>query len=625
MAEITYNRAEFAGVADDAQARATGPAHRRVARPEVITVAVALAAAAGAAAVVLAGGVVDYPDAFAVVLVANVLGFTFAGLLWLHARPWNRLGALLLGLAALSFLSSLAGASSPVLYLLGNAAITCFAVGVVWVLAAYPSGRLDAAARALVAFSSVLFVAGAVGMLVVSPTNAGVSFIGRCTADCPRNLALVWADPAAAHAMRIAVGIARTLVGLAIVAYLAARYARASRPRRRIVLSVYGVALLYAFAFGLHGLAVDVLGGSPQPPMADRYVVATARILFPFGFAAAILLAHAYAGTALAGMARELGDSSSVAAVEGLVRRVLDDATARLGFWVARYGVFADRHGRTLKLDPENEWRTWHSFDRQGEKTLALVHDPALSDDPELLLAVGSAALNAHENRRLQRNQQDSTDELRAPRRRLVVAAAAERRRIERNLHDSTQQKLVALRIQLELAREQAPGGTPLRARLAQMGNDLTDALDELRAVAHGIYPQLLTDEGLSAALHDAAPRIPVPVEVDADDVGRLPEETEIAVYYTCLEALQNVVKHGGDVVNARVVLRREGRTLHFRVTDDGAGFSIRHRRGGGGLTNMTDRIGAVGGSIAIRSVSGGGTTVEGRIPLNGRDGVNHR
>ena len=147
-----------------------------------------------------------------------------------------------------------------------------------------------------------------------------------------------------------------------------------------------------------------------------------------------------------------------------------------------------------------------------------------------------------------------------------------------------------------------------------------------LRAVAHGIYTLLLTDEGLSAALHDAAPRIPVPVEVDADDVGRLPEETEVAVYYTCLEALQNVVKHGGDVVSARVTLRREGRTLHFRVTDDGVGFSVRHRPGGSGLMNMTDRIGAVGGSIAIRSVPGSGTTIEGRIPLLSERGeVNHR
>jgi signal transduction histidine kinase len=340
-------------------------------------------------------------------------------------------------------------------------------------------------------------------------------------------------------------------------------------------------------------------------------------VLFPFGFTAAILLAHAYAGTALAGMARELGESSSVAAVEDLVRRVLDDASARLGFWVTRFGAFVDRHGRTLELEPRDEWRTWRSFARNGERTLVVEHDAALSDDPELVQAVGAAALIALENRRLQRSLLDSIDELRASRRRLVVAQASERRRIERDLHDSTQQKLVALRIQLELAREQADLGTPLRARLAQMGHDLTDALDELRAVAHGIYPQLLTAEGLVAALHDAAPRVGVPVELEVDDIGRLPEETEVAVYYTCLEALQNIVKHGGDDVSAHVTIRREGRTLYFRVADDGAGFALRHRPGGSGLTNMTDRIGAVGGSISIRSASGSGTTVEGRIPLD--------
>jgi len=623
MAEITYNRPEFAGVADDAQAQVDWPAYRRASRPELLAFVVALAAAAGAAAIVETGDVVQRPGAFATVAAVSILGFAFAGLLWLQARPWNGLGPLLLRLAAVSFVGSLAGAPSPWLFLLGNAALWLLAVGTVWALAAFPSGRLDTGGRLLVGFGGAILLGAWLPRLLLSAHGVGSSFIGRCNGACPRNVALVWDRPGTAHELQIAQGVSRATLGLAIVAYLAVRYARASRPRRRIVLPVYGVALLYALSVAVVGIAVDVLDHTPSS--SARFLIVATRLLFPLGFIAAILLAHAYAGTALAGMARGLGDSSSVAAVEDLVRRVLDDAGAKLGFWVARFGVFVDRHGRTLELPPDEEWGTWHVFDRNGEKTLALRHDPALSDDPELVQAVGSAALIALENRRLQHNLFDSIDELRASRRRLVVAAASERRRIERNLHDSTQQKLVALRIQLELAREQAPTGTPLRARLARMGDDLTDALDELRAVAHGIYPQLLTDEGLSAALHDTAPRIPVPVEVDADDIGRLAEETEVAVYYTCLEALQNVVKHGGEIVNARVTLRREGRTLHFRIADDGAGFAVRGRPGGTGLTNMTDRIGAVGGSIAIRSVPGSGTTVEGRIPLGEREEVNHR
>lgn len=608
MAEITHNPPERSRVADDPERGAAWPGHRRLSVGEAGVLAASCAAAAAAAAIVLAGDVVPFENAFAAVLVANVFGLTGAGLLWVRSRPWNRLGPTLLQLAGVAFLCSLAASSSPLLFLVGNLALWAFALGVVWAVAAFPSGRLDAGGRILVALGGLLFLAVALPRLFVSQESLGVSFVGRCVEHCPRNLALVTSAPGAAHDLRLAQGIGIAVWAAALAAHLALRFVRASRPRRRILLPVDGVAFLYAPAFGLNGLALS------EP--YRLFVVAT-RILLPVGFMAAILLAHAYAGTALAGMARELGASSSVAAVEDLVRRVLDDPRARLGFWVARFGRFCDRHGRTLALDPAQEWRTWRVFGRDGERVLVLVHDPALSDDPELVQAVGSAALIELENRRLHRNLLDSISELRASRRRIVMASAAERRRIERNLHDSTQQKLVALRIQLELAREQAPQDTPLQSRLAEMGDELTDALDELRAVAHGIYPQLLTDDGLSAALHDAASRVAAHVDVEVgDDVGRLPEEMEVAVYYTCLEALQNVVKHGGDDVCARVTLRRDGRTLSFRIADDGVGFAVRDRRDGSGLTNMTDRIGAVGGSIAIRSAPRSGTTIEGRIPL---------
>jgi signal transduction histidine kinase len=616
MAEITNEYPDYVPVADDLQGRAVWPAYRRLSRQELTVFGVGVAAAAGAAAIIATGGVVTYSDAFAAVLVANIVGLTIAGLLWLHARPWNRLGAVLLQLAITAFFCSFAGASSPVLFLVGNVALWLFALGVVWSVAAFPSGRLDAGGRVLVAFAAVVFVGIGLPQLFVTQQNLGVAFVGRCFADCPRNLLLVSSSPDVAHHLKVAQGIGRSVLSVAIVVLFASRYARASRPRRRIVLPVYVVSLLYAAGFAVNGIAVDALGDSAQPGVASRFAIVGARILFPFGFVAAILLAHAYAGTALAGMARELGDTTSATGIEALVRRVLDDTSARLGFWVSRFGTFTDLQGRALELDPAQEWRTWRCFDRGGERVLALEHDAALADDPELVQAVGSAALIGLENRRLQRNLLDSIEELRASRRRLVVAAAGERRRIEQNLHDGTQQRLVALRIQLELAREQAPSGSALRARLAQMGNDLSESLDELRAVAHGIYPQLLTDEGLPAALHDTAPRIGIPVDVETEDVGRFAEDAEVALYYTCLEALQNAVKHGGDDVSARVTVRREGRTLYFRVADTGVGFAIRHRRGGTGLTNMTDRIGAVGGSIAIRSAPGRGTTVEGRIPL---------
>jgi len=209
---------------------------------------------------------------------------------------------------------------------------------------------------------------------------------------------------------------------------------------------------------------------------------------------------------------------------------------------------------------------------------------------------------------------------LRTSQRRLVKAASAERRKIERDLHDGVQQKLVALRIQLELALDLIESESVAGRRLAGLGARFDDALDDLRLVAHGIYPPLLSDEGLVAALHEAARRSSVPLTVDLQDVGRFPEEHEAAVYYCCLEALQNVAKHAGDEAVATLRLWRDRRAVHFVVRDDGVGFVPSTHARGAGFTNMTDRMGAVGGALSVTSEPGEGTTVQGRITIDAGD-----
>ena len=212
-------------------------------------------------------------------------------------------------------------------------------------------------------------------------------------------------------------------------------------------------------------------------------------------------------------------------------------------------------------------------------------------------------------------------DALRASQRRLVGAASAERRKIERDLHDGVQQKLVALRIELELARDLAARAAA-RGRLAELAADFDDALDELRSAAHGIYPPLLADEGLEAALREVARRWTVPLNVDLEDVGRLSEDRETAIYYCCLEALQNVAKHAGDDAVASLRLWRDPKAVRFSVGDNGVGFVSRPGAKGAGLTNMADRIGAVGGTLAVRSAPGEGTTVVGRVTIEASDRV---
>jgi signal transduction histidine kinase len=211
-------------------------------------------------------------------------------------------------------------------------------------------------------------------------------------------------------------------------------------------------------------------------------------------------------------------------------------------------------------------------------------------------------------------------EELRASRARVVAAADAERRRIERDLHDGAQQHLMALAINLRLARELADSDPAQAAAvLEEVGNAVQEALDELRDLAHGIFPPLLADRGLCEALVAAARRAERGVRVDAQGVGRYEPEVEATVYFCCLEALQNVAKHAGDAACATVRIWEEEEGLRFEIADDGFGFDAAHRSHGAGLTNMTDRLGAIGGSLRVESAPGAGTRVLGAIPLPGR------
>jgi signal transduction histidine kinase len=212
--------------------------------------------------------------------------------------------------------------------------------------------------------------------------------------------------------------------------------------------------------------------------------------------------------------------------------------------------------------------------------------------------------------------------ELRASRQRLVSAQDAERRRLERNLHDGAQQHLVALKVKLGLAQTLADKN-PEQARqtLQQLKADTDEALETLRDLARGIYPPLLAEKGLPAALESQARKATVAVAVDASGIGRYSQETEATAYFCALEALQNVQKYAG-AENVTVRLREAYCMLQLEVVDDGRGFDIATVPRGSGLQNMADRVDAVGGSLTVDSAPGSGTTLRISIPATTPGGV---
>jgi signal transduction histidine kinase len=238
----------------------------------------------------------------------------------------------------------------------------------------------------------------------------------------------------------------------------------------------------------------------------------------------------------------------------------------------------------------------------------------------ELARRVGLALRNVRLDAELQASIEElrqQAEELKASRARVVAAGDAERRRIERDLHDGAQQYLVGLAVHLRLARELADSEPGKATRmLDELSDFVQEAQEALRELAHGIYPPLLQDRGLAAALAAAAARTHIPARVETSGAGRYEADVEATVYFCCLEALQNAAKYAGEGSRATVRVWDEAGGLLFEVADDGMGFDVARSAGGAGLTNMRDRLGAIGGSLRVESEPGRGTTVVGEIPL---------
>jgi signal transduction histidine kinase len=290
----------------------------------------------------------------------------------------------------------------------------------------------------------------------------------------------------------------------------------------------------------------------------------------------------------------------------------LGDHSVNIAYWLPDRETFVDESGKRVEMPDPGSGRAWTAVEQDGRRVAAIVHDIALDTSPELVHAAAAASSLAIDNERLKADLRARLEELRVSRLRIVEAGDNARRRIERDLHDGAQQQLVSLSLQLRVLKARLKADPELAGLVDQLSAQLAQALEELRELARGIHPAVLTDHGLGPALAALTNRIPIEVAPELETEERLPPPVESAAYFVIAEALTNVVKYAQANL-ARVVIRRRGPDLIVTVSDDGVGGASIGR--GSGLSGLQDRVSAVGGTLSIDSPPGRGTRLTARLP----------
>ena len=525
------------------------------------------------------------------------------------ATSGNLLGPVLVFTGFAWFASTLPDSHNPVLFTIGAAVYPLFYVGIVYLVISFPSGRLHGTLdRGLVVVTIGLTTVVQVASLFFADSRR---FFCRTS---PANLLEVAREDAVTRGVLYFQRIGVLVLALTGLALMVRRWRRSSRPERRAVRPVVAAGALAGAAVAAAFLA-GVLG--------VRHGIAFSAVLYYATAAVSVavllvFLQRRMAQGAVAGLVVELGRPGQAADLRAALSRALGDPSLALAYWVPAQSRYVDTGGRPVELSEPGAARASTVIERDGQPVAALIHDPALQYNPSLVDSACAAAGLTLDNERLAAELRARLVELQASRARLVTAAGEARRRIERDLHDGAQQQLVALKISLGLARQLVTGPPEAADLLAQTEQQAAEALEELRELARGIYPPLLADLGLRAALEAQARKAALPVTIEAPRAGRFPQEIEAAVYFCVLEALQNAAKYA-QASAAQVALGHDGAILVFTVTDDGRGFDQATTPMGTGAQGMADRLSALGGTLEITSAPGQGTRVTARVPTAAR------
>ena len=531
----------------------------------------------------------------------TAVGWSFVGtgLYAWRRRPETRFGLLMTLVGFAWFLSPLYAADAPLVFTLG------IGLGALWgplfghLLLSFPTGRLATRARRRLVLASYFIVPLApIPALLFSDADDVIT----CDGECPRNVLLISRDEDLANAA-LALGALLTL-GLcaAAVWMLVQQWRAAAAPERRSLVPVFasgGASLALVAAFAIT---------QAEPLLWISFAAFAAT---PFAFLAGLARADLAGSRGVRTLMAELSETPARADLRDGLARALGDPALELAFWMPALDRYVDEQGSPAELPAEDDpHRTVTEVEHHGRRVAAIVHDRA--QDRVTVQAAGAGTALLLENQRLDAELRARLVELHASRARLVQAGDDERRRLERNLHDGAQSRLVALALNLRIARMGVDETSDTAALLDASIDELQQSLAELRDLARGIHPAVLSDLGLEPAVRALAARALVPVEVIAGPTGRLPAAVETAAYFVIAEALTNVSKYA-QAANATVLVERVDGRLLVEVSDDGVGGAS--AAAGTGLRGLSDRVEALSGKLEVSSPQGHGTRLRAQLP----------
>ena len=553
-----------------------------------------------------------YSVPYAVLDAVEVWSSVAIGLYYWSNRPTSRLGNLLVAFGFSNAAIGLQGSSNPLISNLGVLAEVPVLILIVWLILVYQRPRLGGSGRWILASWGSLVMALYGPWLLLHPTVMTPTALGACNANCPANPLLIVSAPGTLEPLLSRPVGAWRIGAFILLAVVFLRYfptLRRSAAERQVmlpVLVIFSIWLLGSTAYG----AVQLTDRESQVLF---WVLYHGRAIFPFAFLAGLIASEMLTASSLRTVIRLL-DSGSRLNEEATLADALSDPDIKLAFWIPASDQFVDTDGAHVGPPTANSGRVMTEFRRGGQLIGGIISDAAISQHPELLEAAARVVSIAVDKRRLEGDLKTARENLSNSRAESAAATETQRRRIERDLHDSLQQELLAVDMRVQLARNLTQD-VALRDRLTGISEDLALARQNMRDIARGLQPANVLAQGLTPPLAAAAQRAPIPVIFRSRGVGRYPADVEAAIYFCCLEALQNAEKHSGQDTNATIDIIGSDDALSFTVRDSGRGFD-QTRAQGQGLRNMFERMNGIGGWLTIESRAGQGTTISGGIPL---------